>query len=173
MCMNLLPQDVLIMIKLAVSSPENWTFDKIARELRMSSSMAFTGVQRATQARLFDPHRRRPRLEALKEFLIHGVKYAFPPEIGSTTRGIPTAFASPALREHLSFDPDEIYVWPHPEGENRGVSFSPLYRSVPHIAPKDERLYAALGLVDALRLGKARENELAKKLLVGMLKYNE
>ena len=170
--MNLLPQDVLIMIKLAVSSSEGWTYDKIARELDMSSSMAHSGVKRAIQARLFDPNRRRPRRKALEEFLIHGMKYAFPPDIGSLTRGIPTAFASPAFKGRLSYDPEEIYVWPCAEGSHRGISFSPLYRSVPEIALKDERLYSALGLVDALRLGRARESKLAEQLLVEMLSYD-
>ena len=170
--MNLLPQDVLIMIKLAASSREGWTYNKFAHELDMSPSMVHSGVKRATQARLYDPNRKRPRRKALEEFLIHGIKYAFPPDIGSLTRGIPTAFASPAFEGHLSYDPEEIYVWPYAEGSHRGVSFSPLYRSVPEIALKDERLYSALGLVDALRLGRARESKLAEKLLADMLRYD-
>ena len=170
--MNLLPQDVLIMIKLAVSSHEGWTYNKIAHQLDMSPSMAHSGVKRATQARLFDPNRKRPRRKALEEFLIHGVKYSFPPDIGSMTRGIPTAFASPALRNHFAYDSEDIYVWPHPKGQERGISFSPLYKSIPEVAMKDKKLYAALGLVDAIRLGRAREIMLAEKLLVDMLKHN-
>ena len=30
-----------------------------------------------------------------KEFLLHGVKYAFPAEHGEVTRGVPTSFAAP------------------------------------------------------------------------------
>ena len=170
--MNLLPQDILIMIKLALSISQDWSYNTIAYELGMSSSMAFSGVKRASQARLFDPIRRRPLRKALEEFLIHGVKYSFPPDIGSMTRGIPTAFASPALRGHFAYDSEDIYVWPHPKGHERGISFSPLYKSIPAVAMKDDKLYAALGLVDALRLGRAREIKLAEKLLVDMLKHN-
>jgi hypothetical protein len=170
MPMNLLPQDVLIMIKVAVSCPEGWTYSTIAYELGMSPSMVHGGVKRATQARLFDPNSRRPRSKALEEFLIHGVKYAFPPDIGSLTRGIPTAFASPALEGKLAYNSEEIYVWPYAGGNRRGISFSPLYKSVPEIATKDEKLYAALGLVDAIRLGRARESKLAEKLLIEMLR---
>jgi hypothetical protein len=170
--MNLLPQDILIMIKLAVSTTQDWSYNTIAHELGMSPSMAFSGVKRASQARLFDSNRRRPLRKALEEFLIHGVKYSFPPDIGSMTRGIPTAFASPALRDHFAYDSENIYVWPHPQGHQRGISFSPLYKSIPEVAMKDEKLYAALGLVDALRLGRAREIKLAEKLLIDMLKYN-
>ncbi|MCK4817625.1 hypothetical protein KA005_17785 [bacterium] len=170
--MNLLPQDILIMIKLALSTSQDWSYNTIAYELGMSSSMAFSGVKRASQARLFDSNRRRPLRKALEEFLIHGVKYSFPPDIGSMTRGISTAFASPALRGHFAYDSEDIYVWPHPKGHERGISFSPLYKSIPEVAMKDEKLYAALGLVDALRLGRAREIKLAEKLLVDMLKHN-
>lgn len=170
--MNLLPQDILIMIKLALPASQDWSYHTIAYELGMSPSMAFSAVKRATQARLFDSNRKRPRRKALEEFLIHGVKYSFPPDIGSVTRGIPTAFASPALREHFSYDPEDIYVWPYPEGREKGISFSPLYKSIPEIAMQDERLYAALGLVDAIRLGRARESNLAEKLLIDMLKYD-
>jgi hypothetical protein len=170
--MNLLPQDILIMIKLALSAPQDWSYNTIAYELGMSPSMVFSGVKRASQAHLFDPNRKRPLRKALEEFLIHGVKYSFPPDIGSMTRGMPTGFASPALRDHLVYDSENIYVWPHPNGHERGISFSPLYKSIPEVAMKDDKLYAALGLVDALRLGRAREIRLAKKLLMDMLKPN-
>jgi hypothetical protein len=108
----------------------------------------------------------------LEEFLIHGVKYSFPPDIGSMTRGIPTGFASPALRDNFSYAPDNLYVWPYSKGHERGISFSPLYKSIPELAMKDEKLYAALGLVDAIRLGRARESNLAEKLLIDMLRYD-
>lgn len=170
--MNLLSQDVLLMIKLAVSCPEGWTYNRIAYELGMSASMAYNGVKRATQSRLFDPNRKRPRRKALEEFLIHGVKYAFPPDIGSLTRGIPTAFASPAFEGYLSYNSEDIYVWPYSEGSHRGISLSPLYRSVPEVAIRDERLYSALGLLDAIRLGRARESKLAEELLVDLLRYD-
>jgi len=170
--MNLLPQDILIMLKLAVSSSEGWSYNAIASELGMSPSMVFNGVKRATQARLFDQSRKRPRRKAFEEFLIHGVKYSFPPDVGSMTRGIPTTFASPALRGHISYDSEEIYVWPYNKGQDRGLSFSPLYKSIPEIALNDEKLYSALGLVDAIRLGRVRESKLAEELLVHMLRYD-
>jgi hypothetical protein len=44
---------------------------------------------------------------------------------------------------------------------------------VPEIALKDERLYSASGLVDALRLDRTRESKLAEKLLVEMLRYDQ
>ncbi len=169
--MNLLPQDILVMVKLAVSVRPEWTFNSMAHELGMSPSMAHSAVQRATRARLYDPNQRQPRRKALEEFLIHGVKYAFPPDLGSATRGVPTAWASPSLQGQLVQDEGEVYVWPHPKGEHRGIELSPLYKSVPEIALKDHALYAALGLLDAIRIGRAREQRLAEGLLRDMLSH--
>ena len=169
--MKLMPQDILIMVKLAISRGPGWSYGSLAGELRMSSSMVHSGIVRSSKARLFDQYLRRPRLKALEEFLIHGVKYAFPAEIGSMTRGVPTAYASPAFINHISYDREgEIYVWPHPEGNHRGLSFSPLYGSVPYIVVHDEQLYYALGLIDAIRLGRSREVKHAEELLVDMLR---
>ncbi len=169
--MNLLPQDVFMMLKLALSAPVDWTYDKVAYELGLSPSMAYNAIKRATQARLFDRQRKRPRRKALEEFLVHGVKYAYPPDIGTMTRGIPTAFASPMLRNEFAHTGQkaDIYVWAHPNGHQRGIELSPLYKSVPDIAGRDEKLYSALGLLDAIRIGRARERTLAEKLLLEML----
>lgn len=159
------------MLKLMLSAGPNWTYNAVGHELTMSQSMVHSAVKRATQAKLFDAYSKRPVRKALEEFLIHGVKYAYPPDIGTVTRGIPTAFASPMLRDKFvhSDNEFEMHVWPHPEGNKRGLELSPLYKSVPEIAKRDTKLYAALGLLDAIRIGKARERQLAEELLQGML----
>ena len=56
-------------------------------------------------------------------------------------------------------------VWPDPEGDVRGLSFSPLYKSAPNAAKKDHDLYEYLALVDAIRGGRVREKKLAIKVL--------
>ena len=43
----------------------------------------------------------------------------------------------------------------------RGQGIAPLYESVPLAAAKDQQLYELLALVDALRVGRARERALA------------
>lgn len=172
--MNLLPQDVVVMVKLAVSASENWTYDRLAHDLDMSPSMAYNAVKRSKQAGLYDLNNKRPNLKALEEFLIHGVKYAYPPDVGGLTRGVPTAFASPGLKNHTfqGKPKGEYYVWPYPEGDYRGMSLSPLYKSVPEVALTDSKLYEALGLIDAIRIGRAGERKLAEQLLAKMLKAN-
>ena len=61
-------------------------------------------------------------------------------------------------------------VWPHPDGKSRGQSLTPLYRAAPYAALQDERLYELLALVDMLRIGRARERNLAKERLKEELK---
>ena len=52
-------------------------------------------------------------------------------------------------------------VWPHPDGDTRGLSIKPIFRSAPDAARRDPRLFAWLALADALRTGDARVRTLA------------
>lgn len=164
------PQDIVILLKLIVDhASKDWTYNSLAYELRMSASEIHKGIKRSTHAKLFNPHRKKPVRKALEEFLIHGVKYAFAPEIGRSTRGIPTAYATPVFDEHLSYSTEDVYVWPHPEGQYRGAELTPLYRTVPDVCLNNTRLYYALGALDAIRLGRTREVTIAESVLREML----
>ncbi len=159
--MMLKPQDILILIKLVVLEEAEWSYSSLGVELSMSPSEVHSGLKRAVAARLMDEQRRRPVKRALEEFLIHGVKYAYPPSRGGLTRGMPTSFAGPPLRDLLVSSNQLPPVWPDPEGEEQGYEFSPLYKSVPKAAAKDYKLYELLVLVDAIRDSRAREREIA------------
>jgi hypothetical protein len=167
--MVLKPQDIVILLKLVTFGDRPWSYSAIAHELFMSPSEVHSGIRRAAAARLFDGVRNVPLVKALEEFLVHGVKYAFPPDRGSLTRGLPTSYAAPPLKG-LIVQPDEPPpVWPDPEGNERGYEFSPLYKSVPRAAARDSALYELLALVDAIRDGRARERELAVRELKARL----
>jgi hypothetical protein len=167
--MNLKPQDIFILVKLVTLGNQQWSYSAVALDLAMSPSEVHAGIKRATQARLFDPQRNVPIIRALEEFIIHGVKYAFPPDRGQVTRGISTGYAAPPLRDIIVQPNDLPPVWPDAEGDTRGYEFSPLYRSVPKAAARDKALYELLALVDAIRDGKARERDLAVKEIVARL----
>jgi hypothetical protein len=47
----------------------------------------------------------------------------------------------------------------------RGSALLPLYPNLPLTAEKDQTLYELLALFDALRIGQAREREIARTLL--------
>jgi biotin operon repressor len=102
---------------------------------------------------------------SLHDFIVHGLKFVFPAAPGAMTRGIPTAFAAPMLKNLLLSGGNYIYVWPSADGRDIGQSVSPLFKSVPDAAGKDERLYEYLALVDAIRLGNQREIGSAKDRL--------
>jgi hypothetical protein len=163
--MNLKPQDIYIILKLVALGDVQWSYASVAGDLFMSTSEVHAGVKRTIAARLMHSQGGQPLKKALEEFLVHGVKYAFPPGHGGLTRGIPTGYAAPPLKDLIA-QPNELPpVWPDPEGNIRGYEFTPLYKTVPKAALKDNRLYELLALVDAIRDGRAREREIAIKEL--------
>jgi hypothetical protein len=167
--MMLKPQDIVILLKLVTLGNRPWSYSTLAHELFMSPSEVHSGIKRAAASRLFNTQRNVPIMRALQEFLVHGVKYAYPPDRGSITRGVPTSYAAPPLNSLIVQSEELPPVWPDPEGNVRGYEFSPLYRSVPKAAACDNALYELLALVDAIREGRARERDLAVKLLTERL----
>jgi len=163
-------QDVVVLLKwLCHSGTKNYA--DLAEELGMSVGEVHGATQRAAEAGLFDLESKRPRIQALKEYVVHGVKYAFPALRGAPTRGMPTSYAASPLKEHFAQDEARALppVWPDPEGKARGYALEPLFRSVPYAARRDRQLYELLALIDALREGRARErnvaaNELGRRL---------
>lgn len=174
--MVLKPQDVLVALKAALLEPGvRFTFADVAKALALSRSEVHAAVGRCLQAKLMsrDPRRVDSASVAnrtnLLEFLLHGVRYAFPPTHGSITRGMPTGYAAPILSGYFVPTATLPPVWPDPTGRVRGREFEPLYRSVPKAASQDQTLYAALALVDAVRGGGARDREISERLLTEML----
>jgi hypothetical protein len=164
------PQDIVIALKLCLSRVDR-PFAVLAGELGMSASEVHGGCSRLIEARLLDPETRRPRRRALQEFLRFGVPYAFPAQLGELTRGVPTAWAAPAMAGKVSVNDTVIPVWPDPDGAKQGAAVEPLYRSVPVAAKNDPALYDLLALVDALRIGRARERKFAEKELERLLSH--
>ena len=158
------PQDLLVILKVAVNRQQNFTFAELGRELSMSASEAHAASQRATASRLLlnQDDALYPARGALMEFLVHGVKYAFPPVFGPVTRGMVTGIGAHPLVELFAQSNDLVPVWPDSDGHDRGLSLIPLYPSVPAAARADSRLYEVLILIDALRGGAAREREIAE-----------
>jgi hypothetical protein len=97
---------------------------------------------------------------ALMEFLQYGIAYAFPAKPGPIVRGIPTAHSGPPLNTLIEPSGDE-YVWPSATGQLRGQAISPLYKNVVKAVKGDHELHELLSLVDAIRVGRVREKQLA------------
>jgi hypothetical protein len=169
--MYLKPQDVVVLVKLLEYEHGRPPYAQIAKELFLSASEVHASVQRAKRARLLGgtDQKETPNILALEEFLIHGLKYAFPPEHGELTRGVPTGYAAEPLKSRISGGTDSPPVWPFPEGKTRGYSFAPLYKTVPKAALRDPFLYEILALIDAIRDGRSRERHIAEEELIARL----
>lgn len=165
------PQDLLVTLKLAsLGGEESTTFSAVADALFMSASEVFAATKRARDCHLLVERlepvtgaaRYQPATANLHEFLISGLRYVFPAEPGKATRGFRTAQDAPPLASRIVRAPGDMpLVWPHPEGDTRGLSIKPIFRSVPESARGDARLFAWLALADALRIGDARLRTLA------------
>lgn len=161
------PQDIVVLLKLLILGGQRRSFSELASDLSMSASEVHASIRRAEQARLAYSTDDGPQVvrAAFKEFLLHGARYAFPATFGVATRGIPTAYAAPPLSGLVAQPAELPPVWPDSEGEQRGMTFQPLYPTVPQAARKDPKLYESLALFDALRGGAARERQIAIQLL--------
>jgi hypothetical protein len=170
--MALKPQDVYVALKIAASKSRRAPYSHLAMELAMSPSEVHASVQRAhTSHLLHGPElQHSPNISCLEEFLFHGLKYAFPAEHGELTRGVPTSYAAPPLRNVIRPGKEPVPVWPHADGTQRGIAFAPLYKTAPVAALRDPVFYEYLALADALRDGRARERELAERELHKRLK---
>lgn len=157
---GLRPQDVLVLLKMIELNGTTWRTVDIAAQLFMSQSEISEALYRAWYAGLVDDSKRTAHRESVLEFLLHGVKYAFPQRPGAIVRGMPTAHSAPPLSSLLSSS-TTVYVWPDTEGIARGETIEPLYPSVPKAAKQDQNFYELVSLVDALRVGKSRERTLA------------
>ena len=156
------PQDIVVALKLCLGLVQQ-SYADLGRSLGMSASEVHAAVRRLAEARLLDPETKEVRREALLNFLVHGVPFAFPANPKEVTRGMPTAWAAPAMSGKFSASEQIPPVWPDPDGRVQGAAVQPLYASVPGAARRDPALYDLLALVDAMRIGRARERNLAEK----------
>jgi hypothetical protein len=161
------PQDLAVALRLVTLKGEWLPYAALGEAMHLSRFEAHAAVQRLTAAGLVAEIEGPPRavIAALRSFVIFGARYAYPPVRGGITIGFPTAHALPALKKLLGSSSDLVTVWPHPEGKVRGQSLLPLYESLPLASRDDPEIRELLALFDLLRIGQARERELAQKLL--------
>ena len=155
--------DIVVLLSMVADSRRK-TYAELSRELGMSASEIHAAVRRSADAGLIEPESRKPLRKPLEEYLLHGARYAFPAKRGPLARGIPTAYAAPPLASRIVSE-DLPPVWPDPEGRVKGFAVEPLYRSVIWAVKSNPRLYELLALVDAIRIGRARERQLAQEEL--------
>ncbi|MDQ7956261.1 MAG: MarR family transcriptional regulator [Pseudomonadota bacterium] len=170
--MELKPQDLLVLLKVAAHPPQRWTYASLGGALSMSASEAHACVRRAVASGLAVAPARgewSPVRPNLLEFVLHGVRYVWPATLGPAKRGVLTSYGAEPLVGKITAAPGDTPVWAHPAGGAKGPTLSPLYRTAPHAALADPALHRLLALLDALRAGRARERTLAAQFMQAAL----
>jgi hypothetical protein len=166
------PQAERMPLSAADVPPADFTVRALATETGVSKSQVSLSLRQAADAGLLIPaagavpsvNRR-----GLFEFLVYGARYVFPVRMGPLTRGIATGVAAPVFAGKLFSAGESGHVWPDPEGKSSGQSIEPLSPSVPHAVKRDSLLYGMLALTDSLRIGAARERQVAERELARLL----
>jgi hypothetical protein len=153
------PHDVVILLKLVSYGHVEWLQKPLAEDLGISQSEISKSLNRSKYAGLLAPDGKTVMKMALLEFLQYGLKFVFPVKPSAVVRGVPTSHSASPLKEEIQSS--EAYVWPYAKGTVRGHGILPLYPSLPEAALKDAKLHELVALADALRVGRAREKELA------------
>ena len=167
--MALKPQDIVVLCKLLIEDEKELPYARMAEELGMSASETHAAIRRLQDGRLVAPGGRKVLRQAFRNFLKYGISHVFPARELEPSRGIPTAWAAPVFDGAFNTSNEPPPVWAHPEGTARGPSIAPLYKSGPDAALKDQDLYEYLALIDAVRLGRARERNLALEKLEALI----
>jgi len=163
------PQDVVILLKLSSLKGDDWQFKDIAESLKISPSEVSESLQRSKLAGLVSENKRTVYNNSFLDFLVSGLKYVFPAIPGAVVRGVPTAHSAPPINAIIVAG-SENYVWRSAKGTLRGQAIEPLYKTVPELPATDNALYELLALTDVIRIGRAREVNLAVEELKKRLK---
>lgn len=153
--MTLRSLDVLVVLKLAASPDAPMSYKELGESVGVSPSQAHAAVRRAREARLLNESMG-VRRRSVAEMLVGGVRYFIPAREGAESRGMATSYGAAPIKE-LFGEFERVPVWPTVEGGARGPSVEPIYPTAPLAAQKDEALYRLLAMVDAIRVGRARE----------------
>jgi DNA-binding Lrp family transcriptional regulator len=158
------PQDIVVLLKIVALQDSYWRLSDIANTIKISQSEVSEALNRNVVAKLIDKSKRKVNRNSLYEFLVYGIKYVFPVQLGAVVKGIATAHSAPPVSEHLSKGKD-IYVWSYAKGNVRGQAIEPLYKTIPEAVENDKLFYELLVLVDTIRIGRVREVQIAQKEL--------
>ena len=157
------PHDIAILLKIASKGEASWYMKDLASELEISASEVSESINRSVIAGLIGSDKKSLNRLALLDFLSSGLRYVYPQHPGALVRGMPTAVSAPPLSKEIMSE--EQFVWPYAHGNIRGQAIEPLHSKTPEACQKDESYYELMALVDAIRVGKVRERNLAIEML--------
>ena len=161
-------QDIVVLAALMDAGCGKESYLELGRRICLSASETHAAVKRLQTSALLTSDRRVLRSNAT-EFLVHGLRYAFPfRPSGGVVRGLATAYAAPIAKDSFATT-GFVPVWNCASGETMGQPFDPLYETAPEAAQKDRHLYDRLAVFDMLRGGHLRERQFAETKLREMM----
>jgi hypothetical protein len=162
---TLRPSDVVVALQLTISPSAQ--FQQLAESTGISAGECHNAVRRLRLSGLVLPEERSASSDAMHQFVVQGLPFAFPSIVGPGIMGVVTAHSSPAFRGIIE-SPDH-FVWADADGPVRGQSLIPLFPGAPALASRNPPLYELLTIVDALRVGTTRVRKVAAELLAARL----
>jgi DNA-binding transcriptional ArsR family regulator len=164
---HLVATDLLLALKLAAMGEVSASVRLLGEELGLSKSSVALSLRKLRKLDLLKENERgAPRINriALRDCLEHAARWLVPATIGDYELGFFTAHSAEALAKKLSGDDDPL-VLPVPHGPDRGRAVHPIHPKAPAAAARDPKLLRLLTLVDAFRVGRARDREVAAQEL--------
>lgn len=161
---SLKPQDLLVAVKIALTPQDAFTYGRLAAAVGLVPSRVHASVKFLTLARLVTGSSRDGLFAnnaRLVELIVHGVPFIFPALIGGASRGMATGISQLDAGSNLSISAESDYVWPDAAGVDRGNAISPIHSSVVTASRNDPAVHKMFSAIDALRIGAAREREMA------------
>ncbi|PCI97558.1 MAG: hypothetical protein COB15_07575 [Flavobacteriales bacterium] len=157
------PHDIAILLKIASKEQNNWYMKDLAYELGISASEISESINRSVISGLISSDKRTLKKLAILDFIKSGLKYVYPQQPGAMVRGIATAHSAAPLNNQIMSE--EQFVWAYAKGNIRGQSIEPLHPKMAEACLKDSKYYELMALVDAIRVGKVREQHLALEMI--------
>ena len=165
MTLQLKPQDIVIAIRLLTLPSAGWTFHALGESVGLGHNQAHLAYKRLLLCELANAESKRPVKTNLVEFLVHGIRYVFPPSWLEDARGLPTGASSPLLRGRLQSGVRIVWPAKNVKSSERGRGILPIHESVLVACRNDHKCYEILSVTEALRAGGAREREIAAEVL--------
>jgi|TARA_R110000868_G_scaffold244669_5_gene501064 hypothetical protein len=163
-------QDIALVMKIMVSQQlgRPLEYAVLAYELYISQSEVSKGMLRLEKAKIISRYPDKGlevHKHALFEMLVHGLKYFMTAELNIEQRGTLTAYSSPCIKQKIVNQ--HTYVWPYINGQDKGISLTPLYKTLPKALDRfpDESFHELMSLLDLMRLGGSREIKIASEML--------
>lgn len=154
------PVDIIVLLSLIADGDQRWTVRSLAERLRLPPAAVQRSLSRLGDTPVFDQATRRVSMSAADDLFAHALPFIVPATLGAPARGMPTAWGAAPLVDEMA--PDDLApVWPDAHGAARGLALDPLHPSAVALAREDPGFHELLALVDAIRVGRARERHMA------------